>query len=229
MTRNLLVKILLPLGAWACITAAAAAQPGYQPSPENLKARREFQDDKFGLFIHWGVYSVLGDGEWVLHNRKLELHDYERLPNFFDPEKFDARAWVALAKAAGMRYITITSRHHDGFAMFDSKVSDWNIVARTPYQKDPLKMLADEAHRQASSSSSTIRSSTGITRTTIPAAAPRGTTGAPSTATGTRTSTSTWTDSFANSSPTTARSAASGSTACGTSPTPTGISTKPTP
>jgi alpha-L-fucosidase len=148
MNRNLRVRTLLQICAWLLVAGAAAAQSSYQPSPENLEARQEFQDDKFGLFIHWGVYSVLGDGEWVLHNRKLQLHDYERLPNFFDPEKFDARAWVALAKAAGMRYITITSRHHDGFAMFDSKVSDWNIVARTPYKKDPLKMLADEAQRQ---------------------------------------------------------------------------------
>lgn len=126
----------------------ASAQTDYQPSSENLQARREFQDMKFGMFIHWGVYSVLGDGEWVLHNRKLKLDEYNRLPAFFDPEKFDAKTWVALAKAAGMKYITITSRHHDGFAMFDSKVSDWNIVQRTPYKKDPLKMLADECHRQ---------------------------------------------------------------------------------
>jgi alpha-L-fucosidase len=126
----------------------AAGQTNYQPTPENLRARQEFQDAKFGMFIHWGVYSLLGDGEWVFHNRKLPLQAYERLPTFFDPEKFDAKTWVALAKAAGMRYITITSRHHDGFAMFDSKVSDWNIVQRTPYGKDPLKMLADECHRQ---------------------------------------------------------------------------------
>ena len=124
-------------------TLAAAAQ-----TPENLQARREFQDAKFGMFIHWGVYSVLGNGEWVFHNRKLTLDEYEKLPAFFDPEKFDAKAWVGLAKAAGMKYITITSRHHDGFAMFDSKVSDWNIVQRTPYKKDPLKMLAAEAHAQ---------------------------------------------------------------------------------
>jgi alpha-L-fucosidase len=127
---------------------AAAAQANYQPTPENLQARQEFQDAKFGMFIHWGVYSVLGDGEWVFHNRKLPLQAYERLPKFFDPEKFEPKTWVALAKAAGMKYITITSRHHDGFAMFDSKVSDWNIVQRTPYGKDPLKMLADECHRQ---------------------------------------------------------------------------------
>src|SRR5246500_58970 len=129
-------------------THCVTAQIEYHPSPENLQARREFQDMKFGMFIHWGVYSVLGDGEWVFHNRKLKIDEYNRLPAFFDPEKFDAKAWVSAAKAAGMKYITITSRHHDGFAMFDSKVSDWNIVARTPYKKDPLKMLADECHRQ---------------------------------------------------------------------------------
>src|ERR1700730_6739343 len=124
------------------------AQSDYQPTPENLQARHEFQNMKFGMFIHWGIYSVLGDGEWVLHDRKLTLDGYNRLPEFFDPEKCDAPTWVALAKAAGMKYITITARHHDGFAMFDSKVSDWNIVQRTPYKKDPLKMLADECHRQ---------------------------------------------------------------------------------
>jgi alpha-L-fucosidase len=136
------------LGTLIFAALAARAQSDYQPSPENLQARREFQDMKFGMFIHWGVYSVLGDGEWVFHNRKLTVDEYNRLPLFFDPEKFDAHAWVSLAKSAGMKYITITSRHHDGFAMFDSKVSDWNIVARTPYRKDPLKMLADECQRQ---------------------------------------------------------------------------------
>jgi alpha-L-fucosidase len=138
-------------GVAACVfgfALPAFPQAGYQPSPENLEARREFQDMKFGMFIHWGVYSVLGDGEWVFHNRHLKVEEYNRLPKFFDPEKFDPQAWVALAKSAGMKYITITSRHHDGFAMFDSQVSDWNIVERTPYKKDPLKMLADECHRQ---------------------------------------------------------------------------------
>jgi alpha-L-fucosidase len=126
----------------------AVGQSTYIPAPENLTARQEFQDAKFGMFIHWGIYSVLGDGEWVFHERKLTVDEYNRLPAFFDPEKFDAKKWVALAKAAGMKHITITSRHHDGFAMFDSKVSDWNIVQRTPYKQDPLKMLADECRRQ---------------------------------------------------------------------------------
>src|SRR2546421_498464 len=146
---SVIVRLVLIAGFIAgALSANQAFAQDYHPSPENLQARREFQDMKFGMFIHWGVYSVLGDGEWVFHDRHLKVDEYNRLPSFFDPEKFDAATWVALAKAAGMKYITITSRHHDGFAMFDSKVSDWNIVARTPYKKDPLKMLADECHRQ---------------------------------------------------------------------------------
>jgi alpha-L-fucosidase len=146
--RPIVSKTVVFLSTCLLLALTALAQSDYQPSPENLEARREFQDMKFGMFIHWGVYSVLGDGEWVFHNRKLTVDEYNRLPRFFDPENFDAHTWVALAKSAGMKYITITSRHHDGFAMFDSKVSDWNIVARTPYKKDPLKLLAEECHRQ---------------------------------------------------------------------------------
>jgi alpha-L-fucosidase len=126
----------------------ARAESSYQPAPANLEARHWFQDAKFGLFIHWGVYSVLGDGEWVMNNRKIAVREYEKLPAFFNPTEYDPAEWVALAKAAGMKYITITSKHHDGFAMFGSKVSNWNIVDRTPYHKDVLQMLADECHRQ---------------------------------------------------------------------------------
>ena len=145
MSRSLGAAVL---GVALTASAQARAQPGYQPSPENLAARRWFQEARFGLFIHWGVYSVVGDGEWVMNNRKIRVAEYEKLPAFFNPVDFDPAAWVSLAKAAGMKYITITSKHHDGFAMFDSKVSDWDIVDRTPYKKDVLKMLADECHRQ---------------------------------------------------------------------------------
>jgi alpha-L-fucosidase len=128
--------------------AQSQNQQQYRPAPENLEARRWFQDAKFGLFVHWGVYSVMGDGEWVMNNRKIPISEYEKLPSQFNPTEFDPAEWVALAKAAGMKYITITSKHHDGFAMFDSKVSDWDIVDRTPYKKDVLKMLADECQKQ---------------------------------------------------------------------------------
>jgi alpha-L-fucosidase len=143
MRSPLLALLLLGLPM-----AVRAAEPPYVPTPENLKAREWFQDAKFGLFIHWGVYSVLGNGEWVMNNKKMTVAQYEELPARFNPTAYDPAAWVRMAKAAGMKYITITSKHHDGFAMWDSKVSDWTIVQRTPYKKDVLKMLADECHRQ---------------------------------------------------------------------------------
>jgi alpha-L-fucosidase len=125
-----------------------SAQEVYEPSAENLAARTWFQDAKFGLFVHWGVYSVLGDGEWVMNNKRMPIPDYEKLAPQFNPVEFDAAEWVSLAKSAGMKYITITSKHHDGFSMFDSRLSDWDIIDRTPYKKDILKMLADECRRQ---------------------------------------------------------------------------------
>ena len=146
--RRLRVAVSLPVLAALAGGAAPSAAEGYEPTPENLAARRWFQDAKFGLFVHWGVYSVLGDGEWVMNNRKIRVAEYEKLPAFFNPVAFDAAEWVSLVKAAGMKYVTITSKHHDGFAMWDSKVSDWDIVDRTPYGKDVLKALADECARQ---------------------------------------------------------------------------------
>jgi alpha-L-fucosidase len=129
-------------------TAQLQAQWKYEPSEENKKMREWFEGARFGLFIHWGVYSQLGDGEWVMNNQRIPIKTYEKLPSFFNPIAFDPKAWVQMAKDAGMKYITITSKHHDGFAMFDSKVSDYNIVKKTPYGKDVLKMLADECHAQ---------------------------------------------------------------------------------
>ena len=131
-----------------CGPATTAGQTPYLPTSENRAAREWFQDAKFGMFIHWGIYSLLQDGEWVMNNRGITVAEYETLAPQFNPVKFDPAAWVALAKAAGMRYITITSKHHDGFAMFDSKVSDWDIVDRTPYGRDVLRPLADEARKQ---------------------------------------------------------------------------------
>ncbi len=120
----------------------------YTPSALNRKMREWFQDSKFGMFIHWGVYSVLGDGEWVMHNKKMTVEEYEKFPLLFNPIEYDPAEWVRIAKNAGTRYITITSKHHDGFAMYDSKVSNYDIADRTPYRKDVLKMLADECKKQ---------------------------------------------------------------------------------
>ena len=132
-----------------CLTVNLSnAQQDYSPSKENLEARKWFEEAKFGLFIHWGVYSVLGDGEWVMNNQNISIKEYERLPGFFNPIEFDADEWVKMAKETGMKYITITSRHHDGFSMFDSAASDYNIVDKTPYGKDVLKMLSDACRKE---------------------------------------------------------------------------------
>ncbi len=140
---------IIVIAVFVCsLSFSTSAQSSYQPTAANLESRRWFQDAKFGLFIHWGIYSVMSDGEWVMNNKKIPISEYEKLTARFNPTEFDAAEWVALVKAAGMKYITITSKHHDGFAMYDSKVSDYDIVDRTPYKKDVLKMLADECHRQ---------------------------------------------------------------------------------
>ncbi|MEO6727210.1 MAG: alpha-L-fucosidase [Blastocatellia bacterium] len=147
--RNIFLCVTVVLATVVIVVPDSSfAQSSSQPSKENMESRRWFQDAKFGLFIHWGVYSVLGKGEWVMNNDKMPVNEYEKLPAQFNPTEFDPAEWVAMAKAAGMKYITITSRHHDGFAMFDSKISDWNIVQRTPYQKDVMKALAEECQKQ---------------------------------------------------------------------------------
>ena len=124
------------------------AQTGYVPSADNLATRTHFQDMKFGLFIHWGIYSELGDGEWVMHNRKIPYDDYKRLADFFYPQEFDAKAWVQFAKRAGMKYITITARHHDGFSMFRTLASPYNVLDGTPWHRDPLMELAQECQKE---------------------------------------------------------------------------------
>jgi alpha-L-fucosidase len=130
------------------VVAKPVDEAPYVPTPANLAAREAFQDARFGIFIHWGTYSVLGRGEWVMNIEKMPVSEYEKLPPQFNPEKFDAAEWVSLFKRAGAKYITITSKHHDGFGMWDSKVSDWDIVDRTPYKRDVLKQLADECEKQ---------------------------------------------------------------------------------
>ena len=128
--------------------AQTGSQAAYIPSEANLAAREEFRDMKFGLFIHWGIYSLLGDGEWVMYNRKIPYNSYKRLADVFNPQDFNARDWVRMAKNAGMKYITITSRHHDGFSMFQTAASSYNIVDATPYKNDPIKDLAVEAQEE---------------------------------------------------------------------------------
>jgi alpha-L-fucosidase len=132
---------------WACLAlqvpAAAKAL-----SRENREAREWFQDAKFGMFIHWGVYSVPARGEWVMEHEHIPVNEYEKFAAQFNPTQFDAAKIVSLAKRAGMKYITITSKHHDGFAMWATHQTTWNIADATPYKADPLKLLSVEAQRQ---------------------------------------------------------------------------------
>ena len=119
---------------------------------------RWFREARFGMFIHWGLYSipagrwdgkeVPGIGEWIMNRASIPVADYEALAPKFNPTKFDAAEIVGLAKSAGMKYIVITSKHHDGFAMFASKANRFNIVDGTPFKRDPLKELAAECRKQ---------------------------------------------------------------------------------
>ncbi len=87
-----------------------------------------FNEARFGMFVHWGLYSLLGRGEWTMFVERIPPREYARLADEFRPDKFDAEAWVSLAAEAGMKYLTFTARHHDGFCLYDSKVSDFTSV-----------------------------------------------------------------------------------------------------
>jgi alpha-L-fucosidase len=151
-TNNMKNLIFITLFSLGVLTASSQQysypMDEYTPTPGNLESRKEFQEMRFGMFIHWGIYSVLGDGEWVMFQQKIPFNTYKRLADFFNPQEFDAKEWVKIAKSAGMKYITITTRHHDSFSMFDTEASDYNIVDATPYGKDPLKELAEECKKE---------------------------------------------------------------------------------
>jgi alpha-L-fucosidase len=116
-----------------------------------------WRDARFGMFIHWGLYAVpagvwkgervKGLGEWIMNEAQIPRDEYAQLARRFNPTQFDADEWVRIAKDAGMKYIIITSKHHDGFANFDSRVSSYDIVDATPYHRDAIKALASAAHR----------------------------------------------------------------------------------
>ena len=140
------LRFALALLAFAQVTLGAQAVDSIPA--ERLTARAWFRDARFGMFIHWGVYSQLAQGEWVMQNREIPVTTYEWLASAFNPVKFDAKEWVSIAKAAGARYITITARHHDGFSMFATEASPYNIRDWTPFKRDPLAELAEECRRQ---------------------------------------------------------------------------------
>ena len=147
MMKNMYKKMALAPMLCLSVGTSALAQ-SYTPTPENLQARKEFQDNKFGIFLHWGIYSMTAQGEWYMNNRNIHRDEYAKLASGFYPSEFDAAEWVSQIKASGAKYITITSRHHDSFSMFDTKESDYDIVDATPFKRDIIKELAEECQRQ---------------------------------------------------------------------------------
>ena len=133
---------------WACLAGIPGfAQEGYTPSADNVEARKEFTESRFGIFLHWGIYSMFGQGEWYLNTGNLNRDEYAKAASGFYPSKFDADAWAEAFKAAGARYVCFTTRHHDGFSMYDTKYSDYDIVDATPYKRDVVRELADACRR----------------------------------------------------------------------------------
>ena len=124
------------------------AQNEYVPTEENRKSRQEFSDMKFGIFIHWGIYSMYGNGEWFMNIAGVNATEYAKAADAFYPHRFNAEEWVSAIKGSGAKYITITSRHHDGFSMWGTKQSDYNIVDATPFHRDVLKELSAACQEQ---------------------------------------------------------------------------------
>jgi alpha-L-fucosidase len=165
MVNRSALRVLLVL---SCLTAAALAEPprvairpqaaANETPAERNQRMKWWREARFGMFIHWGLYAVpAGEyngkrsdkvGEWIMEWANIPRVEYEKFAPVFNPVKFDAREWVRIAKDAGMKYIVITSKHHDGFSMFDSRISNYDIVDSTPYRKDPIRALADEAKKQ---------------------------------------------------------------------------------
>lgn len=141
------MKKTLLIVATLLMNYVGMAQTSYQPTAENLKAREQFQDQKFGVFLHWGLYSMMGVTEWIMTNRDIHYQEYPKLAKTFYPSEFDADAWISAIKAAGAKYITITTRHHDGFSLFKTATSSYNSVDGTPFKRDIIKELAEACKR----------------------------------------------------------------------------------
>jgi len=140
------------------IVISCTNNPDKKVSDKSKAPVEEFSDMKFGMFIHWGLYAIPGGiwegeeikgiGEWIMKRAEIPAADYAELAKQFNPVKFNAEAWAQLAVDAGMRYLVITSKHHDGFAMYKSEASDYNIVDATPYNKDPMVSLSKESRKR---------------------------------------------------------------------------------
>ena len=156
----MLMNKLISCGLLLALTATASPVMAQAARADSAREARLawFRDAKYGLFIHWGLYAipagewkgqtVPGIGEWIMNRAKIPVAEYSQLAKQFNPVKFNADAWAKLAKAAGMKYIVITSKHHDGFALFKSKASPFNVVDATPFKRDVLKELAAACAKQ---------------------------------------------------------------------------------
>ncbi len=150
--KNVVSAIVL----FCCFQHTVSAQTSVK-SVSSDKRMEWWREARFGMFIHWGVYAVPAGyyngrpiariGEWIMNRGKIPVADYQAFAASFNPDKYDADAWVKLAKEAGMKYIVITAKHHDGFALFKSNASKWNIVDATPYGKDLIKPLAEACRK----------------------------------------------------------------------------------
>ncbi len=149
MNKNLtlLVPLLLVFSHLSAASSVTASEADI-----SLDERMQWWNDaKFGMFIHWGVYAVpagtwepadlTGGGEWIMYGAKIPVADYRQLARDFNPVKFDPDEWASLAQQAGMKYVVITAKHHDGFALYDSQVTEWDVAGATPYRQDLLQPL----------------------------------------------------------------------------------------
>ncbi len=144
--------------ALAAETAANGQAPIKPYDAVQQQRLKWFTEARLGLFIHWGLYSIPAGqwpgrentkrGEWIMQEESIPSAEYEKLAAQFNPTKFDAKAWVQLAKDAGFKYLVITTKHHEGFCLFPSALTTYDIADATPFKRDPIKELADECHRQ---------------------------------------------------------------------------------
>jgi alpha-L-fucosidase len=149
-------KVVSAIVLFGCLLHTVSAQTSVQ-STSHDKRMEWWREARFGMFIHWGVYAVPAGyynghpvkriGEWIMNRGKIPVAEYQAFAGSFNPVNYDPDAWVKLAKDAGMKYIVITAKHHDGFALFKSNASKWNMVDATPYGKDLLKPLAEACRK----------------------------------------------------------------------------------
>lgn len=158
-TLPFLLALAATTGGYAGVEPASAPgpEPSGQPAASDDHRMDWWRDARFGMFIHWGLYAIpagewpgdprTGHAEWIRDSAKIPVDEYEKLKDRFNPVKFDADAWVSVAKAAGMKYVCITTKHHDGFCLFDSAQTDWDVMS-TPFHRDIMKEIAEACRRQ---------------------------------------------------------------------------------